>query len=220
MKLSFASLLVVSVLLSACVNSANLAPNPPVSIAPNETIVILGVVPSYQVSFKLGRSEGVRWNQNYYSISATSNFPENGYIVVKVPSLSSAETYGLAQIQPRGFGGQRFIPCPGNNVLTFDAPAGKVIYIGDVYYDMDLLTGKTLSYKYSSMPDKAKQFLAANHPDLATKMETFEINELPIETRECDAHMNSMYVNGAMIFIPGQTQKSSGLPRTYRAWGQ
>lgn len=215
MKLPIAISLVAASLLSACNSAPPLPPNKPVALSNNETVVILGVVPSYLVSFRAGTIEGDEWSIDRFGTPVSRGFPENGYIVAKIPALKGAERYGLASIQPRGMAGRNFIPCRGNRVLTLEAPAKRVIYIGDIDYDLDLLTGNTLRYKYSSNPEKARQFLSANYPDLASKMEMLETKELLVAASDCEVQ-RPLAIYGAMILLPGQQRNENDSAGTYR----
>lgn len=178
-------------------------------------MVILGVLPSYQVNFHNGSADGTYWTpSNGLSSSGANVFPENGYIVVKVPSLSEAESYGVVEIMPRGFAGYNFVACAGDKMPAFQAPAGRVIYVGDIHYDLDLQTGDKLSYEYTLNPEKARQFLTSYYPDLASKMETQEAQELVSKSRECDRPM-LVAAGGVMIPIPRFRKISPNPTRTY-----
>jgi hypothetical protein len=192
--------------------------NTPVSINDDEAVVVLGVNPDFKVSFKNGTTEDSGWSIDNYSLSATSNFPTNGYVVVKVPSRTKAETYGLAQVQVKG-SIVGYLPCRGNLVITFEAPPGRVSYIGDMFYEKisseyDPSITKKIKYTYSSNPDKAKRFLTENYPQLAPRMEVQEGKELPVIKSECDLG-HYIYAGGMLIRLPGQQRNPDDSLRSY-----
>lgn len=213
MKVRIPLLFAVAALATSCASTSKLPPNSPVSIEENETVVILGVLPSYQVVLGIGSADGDYWNAPS-SVGFSPDYPENGYVVSKVRATGEAESYGVVGIMPRGFAGYRFVPCAGDKMLTFQAPAGKVIYIGDIHYDLDLQTGDKLSYEHALNPDKARQFLSSYYPDLASKMETQEAKELVSKLRECDRPM-LVAAGGVMIPIPRFRKISPNPTRTY-----
>ncbi|MBI4808937.1 MAG: hypothetical protein HY799_08330 [Nitrosomonadales bacterium] len=215
-------LLLIAGLVSSCANTSNLAPNTSTPIGLKESVVILGVTPAYQIAFESGTitNDGY-WSINSYGTITTNVFPEKGYIVVKIRSRTGNDNYGIAQIRPKGHHSRRYTPCSGNKVLAFEAPAGRVTYIGDVSYDYVIenpesrkASGK-VSYTYSSAPENAKRFLVEHYPELASRMEVQETKELIVAKSNCDFE-HYLFAGGIIMRLPGDQRNTNDPLRTYR----
>lgn len=184
MKLFTGFALSTLALFSGCVTTVNLskAEGPPAS--PEETILVFGVQPRYRIGLAKGRIDGTKWNRDHSSVATANIFPDDGYIVVKVPSRSSPETYGVAQILPEGIGGfvPRYLTCTGQNLVVLPAPPGKVVYVGDIEYKIEK---STLQFIYSYQPEKAKEFLASNYPTLSSHLEFSKASILTMNNTNC-----------------------------------
>jgi hypothetical protein len=114
----------------------------------------------------------------------TNTYPEDGFIVVKVPARTGGESYGIAQILPEGIGGftPQYIPCTGHSLVTFGAPGGKVLYVGDI--DLQI-NGREMRYQYSQNTGRAKQFLSQNYPALVNKLESVDAQLLTMSNTNC-----------------------------------
>jgi hypothetical protein len=170
--------------LSGCITMSNLPRTEAGPTSSDETIVVLGVQPRYRVALSKGTANGESWSLDQLSLATTNSFPENGYIVVKVPSRTGSDTYGISQILPEGIGGfvPRYVPCNGQGIITFDAPAGKVVYVGDIEYARD---GDKLRYIYSSNPEQARRFVAEQYPALSTRLELHKANVSLVKNIPC-----------------------------------
>lgn len=177
-QLSFA------VLVAGCVTTSNLSPGDAVRVTPGESVVVIGVKKNYRIGIQKGNVEGESWKYDQMSVLASNTFPDQGYIVQRLTPRAKGENYAIAQILPEGIGGftPRFSPCNGQDVLTFEAPAGKVIYVGDVDY---LRTGDLMSFAYSRDINSAKSHIEKNFPNLASKLEQTDAKIMQVSNMNC-----------------------------------
>ena len=163
-------------LLSSCVSFSGLDPKSNYAEIGQDSIIVLGVSPRYRVHIFDGERAGEKWNRN--QVMTTLNvYPENGYIVAKVSPRSGSLNYGIGGILPEGIGGKLFIPCMGRKTITFDAPGGKVIYVGNITF---VHSDATVRYEASSDFDAARAHLRSYYPALADRLidQGFENPEL------------------------------------------
>jgi len=73
-------------------------------------------------------------------------------------------------------GKQRYWMCGGAESLTFKAPGGKVIYVGDVRYSQ---VGTSLGAKYKQDFEAAKKFIDSNFPGLRNRLEPWTYKVMP-----------------------------------------
>jgi hypothetical protein len=152
--------------LAGCISFSGLDPKSNYADLGGETILVLGVAPRYRVHVFKGERVEQKWNRNSVTV-ALNTFPEDGYIVAKLPARVGAENYGIGGILPDGLGGQLFAPCRGQKTMTFTAPSGKVVYVGDIALVND---GSKVRYETSSNFDAARAHLKARFPLLADKL--------------------------------------------------
>ncbi|WP_147431337.1 hypothetical protein [Azonexus fungiphilus] len=185
MKLNPIALLFFLVLLSGCVTTSNLPKNEPAMVSPQETVFVIGVQPRYRVALAKGRVDGTKWSRDSFSVATTNSFPDDGYIVVKVPSLSPPEWYGIAQILPEGIGvlAPRYMPCIGQGVVAFQAPSGKIVYVGDIEYKRE---GDKLKFNYAWRPEAAKKFVSSSYSALSDRLELSEGSIFTESSTTCD----------------------------------
>lgn len=162
--------------LSACVSFSGLDPASNYAEIGDSSVIVLGVTPRYRVHIYEGERAGDKWNRDQV-MTKLNVYPEDGYIVAKVPARSGALNYGIGGILPNGIGGGLFTPCLGKSTITFDAPKGKVVYVGDVKLTS---TGQTVRYEASSNPEAAMTHIKARFPRLAGQVVVggFQLREL------------------------------------------
>jgi hypothetical protein len=125
------------------------------------------------------------WHMRFASPEANV-FPEDGYIVVKLPVLAEPRRYSIPMVLPEGIGlGSQYVPCAGSTAPTSSLLPGVVNYVGDISYD---LTGGQPSFKLSADAEAAKSFLSAGYPGLANPLHV-----LPMTSMEV-AGLNSIQV--------------------------
>ena len=129
----------------------------------------MGVRPRYRVAIGPGeiRPDG---NVKTGQIAALNVYPENGYIVGKVPSAEGANEYHVQLILPEGIGGfvPAYAPCGDQQVASFFAPRGKVVYVGDLDFTS---SGAKMAISYSQNYPAAQSFMAKYYPGLASRIE-------------------------------------------------
>lgn len=156
------------------------------------TIIIYGINPAYKTQAFKGSPSDKGWTPYAFPGLQPANVirtaPKDGYIVATVPSLEASQKYAIARVT---IGLSIFQLCSEKTVYTFSAPAGKVIYVGDVNYELTKITGPSSSstmvqfnddekYKaerpvitptYSDDFAKAKNFIASKYPALLNRLE-------------------------------------------------
>jgi hypothetical protein len=150
----------------------------------NSSVIVMGMQPRYRVHVFKGENDGDNWLRNQV-ITTLNVYPEDGYIVSNVPPRSGPENYGIGGILPEGFGGDLFVPCKGRKTLTFNAPKGQVVYVGDINYSKK---EDQITFTVSSDFAGAQAYLQAKYPVLAPKLVNggFSVRELsntPCERR-------------------------------------
>lgn len=166
MKFRMLAAVAMATMLSGCVTFSGLDPKSNYAEVGNGSIIVMGVSPAYRVHIFEGERVGDKWKRDIIA-TKLNVYPVDGYIVARVPARTGAENYGIGGILPDGIGGKLFIPCIGRKSLTFDAPAGKVVYIGDVTL---AATGRGIGYNATSDIEAARAHLKARFPLLADKL--------------------------------------------------
>jgi hypothetical protein len=166
MKFRLSSTAALAVILSGCISFSGLDPKSDYSDVGDEAIIVLGVSPRYRVHISKGDRVADKWNRDQI-MTKLNVFPEDGYVVAKLPARSGTSNYGVAGILPEGIGGKLFMPCQGKRTLTFDAPRGKVVYVGEIKFVED---GSNFHYEVSSNFEAARAYLKARYPLLADKL--------------------------------------------------
>jgi hypothetical protein len=163
-------------LLASCISFSGLDPKSNYAEIGRDSIIVLGVSPRYRVHIFEGERVGEKWNRDEVMVKLNV-YPENGYIVAKLSPRSGRLNYGIGGILPEGIGGQLFHPCQGRRTMTFDAPEGKVVYVGDVTF---VHSDKAVRYEASSNFAAAREHLRSHYPVLADRLidQGFEHSQL------------------------------------------
>ena len=190
------SALALALILSGCVSFTGLDPESNYSDVGEDAIVVLGVSPRYRVHIFKGDRVGDKWNRD--QIMTTLNvFPEDGYVVAKLPARVGTSNYGVGGILPEGIGGELFIPCQGKRTLTFDAPRGKVVYVGEIKF---VAAGSKVQYEVSSDFESARAHLKARYPLLADKLVSGGFENPELANTPCVRHPGPPII----IYLPGR----------------
>jgi hypothetical protein len=166
MKYRLISFVTLALPLAGCISFSGLDPKSNYSNIGEETIVVLGVSPRYRVHIFKGERVGQKWKRDPI-MARLNTFPEEGYIVAKLPARTGDENYGVGGILPEGLGGKLFAPCRGQKTMIFSASRGKVVYVGDIKFVND---GSKVRYETSSNFEAARSHLSTYYPLLADKL--------------------------------------------------
>lgn len=120
----------LALLLSGCASVSGLNPNSDYANFGNDTIIVIGVSGQTQIQVFEGEREDGKWRRKLLN-AELSVYPRGGYVVARLPARTGKENYGIGAIMATGPGGGLLEPCRGSQVPTFEAPSGKVVYIGD-----------------------------------------------------------------------------------------
>jgi len=146
--------------------------------AKNESIFVLGVTPeNHRVMIFGGSTDTGFFKQNWLP-AAFYGGAEGGFIVGKAKAGSTlAITDVRVTESDKAILGLDFIPCDGAKTLVFEAPAGKVTYLGSVHYGV---TGKGLQIDYWNDFEAARAYLSSAYPALSPKVEQGGYKLLPV----------------------------------------
>ncbi len=155
--------------------------------ASGDAIVVIGVQPRYRVAIARGLiADGQVAIGGAASINA---YPEGGYIVGRLKAATFPSEYHIQLILPEGIGGfvPMYAPCGHESVASFAAPAGKVIYVGDVTFERE---GAGMRLRYDEDFAAARAFMQRTYPALAPKLEPQPLATRPIRPYDCQpAHI-------------------------------
>ena len=170
---------------AACVTHGNVPRGTSLSDLGGDSVVVMGVTPRYRVEIGKSFAADDKLEISVWPPEALSSYPEGGYIVGRVSARTGRELHHLAAILPEGYGlfARQFMPCNGEETATFEAPPGKVIYVGDVTFSE---VNEKLAVRYSSNPEAARQYLAEAYPELVTSFESQPFVLRTISNRGCD----------------------------------
>ena len=145
-----------------------------------ESVLVLGVAPAnYAVTLAPGKLENGVFKAAAPA-AVLSRAPKDGYIVARVASgqeLALTSTTRLAQgATPAS---APFGACGGARTLVFAAPRGKVVYLADVGYEG--MKGGGVDVRFERRLDKARQYLAANYPELAKLVAQGDVALVPTD---------------------------------------
>jgi len=154
--------------LSGCVSFTGLDSGSNYADVGDDAIIVMGVSQPYRVHVFRGERFEDKWLRDQIIVKLNV-YPQDGYIVARLPARSGKENYGIGGILPDGIGftSTLFIPCQGRKTLTFDAPAGKVIYVGDINLEK---TAAGIRYAGVSNFEAAQAHLKAHFPLIADKL--------------------------------------------------
>lgn len=138
----------------------------------NDTIFIFGVSPeNINVIVRPGKFVDGNFIHNAGPPATLVGNPKDGYIIGRAKT-GSVQALIYVQIAKKGeLVYNRLKACDGKKTLSFTAPAGKVIYLGDLKFDQ--LDGKLVD-RYSTDFLKAKLYIDTNFVNLKGRLEEFE----------------------------------------------
>jgi len=169
---------------TGCVNFSNLDKSATLTQDSSDAVIVMGVKPRFRVAIAPGTI--VEEKVKLGGIATLNTYPESGYIVGKVAAAVFPNEYHVQAIFPDGIVGAGFGdaygPCGNDHVVSFHAPAGKVIYVGDVEYAR--ANGK-LVIKYSEDLQSARKFLDREYPNLANRLEAPGLQTRPVAFIDC-----------------------------------
>lgn len=168
MRAIFLAFLLAATLLGGCAVSPGLDPRSNYADVGDGAIIVMGVSPEVELQIFKGDVTPEQWVRDAWAASLISA-PRRGYIVARVDAAENERRYGIAGLVMRvGPQPYMFLPCDGDQVFTFEAPRGKVVYVGDVRMrdprgDMDLDASYDL--------ERARAYMAAYFPLVADRLE-------------------------------------------------
>jgi hypothetical protein len=158
----------------------------------NESMFVLGLAPdNYRVMIEPGSNKDGTFDRSAWYSAAFYGGPEKGYVVGKTKAgWTLAVTMVRETANATAIAGEDFRPCQGAKTVVFQAPAGKVVYLGNLVYS---LRGENLEANYGNDLDGARRFLKSAYPALADHVEQGSYQLLPT-TLSCSNTVN-VYVS-------------------------
>lgn len=131
----------------------------------SDSVIIMGIEPDARLNFTRGWNRSDGWHADKFQIFPHYAKSNSGYVVVRIPGSSNKRNYGLTFFKARGIMNKGHSPCGNQETITFDAPAGSVVFIGD----FSLISGDSNPANARGI-EKARQYLEANYPRLAPRL--------------------------------------------------
>ena len=161
----------------------------------NQSIFVVGVSPeNHRIGIFGGTEKDGAFKQNWLP-AVFYGGAQGGYIVGK---SSGGKTLAITAVQvtasEKSLIGTDFTACDGAETVVFQAPPGKVIYLGSVDYRV---SGDKLEIRYWNDLEGARRYLSGAYPGLADRVEQGSYELLPTDLT-C-AQNTTIYVP---VYIP------------------
>jgi hypothetical protein len=176
--------LLLSASVAACGTAAKIAPSSEIIVRDDEAIVVMGVKQNYKIAITNGTVKNDVWHLDELATWSANVFPDNGYLVIRLKPRVAPEEYAVASIFPEGNGllTPSYAPCAGSSVVSFQAAAGTVTYVGDIDYRID---GGRLRFEYSNDAERAQAYLKEKYSRLNIAFKAVNANIRPIARGLC-----------------------------------
>lgn len=151
-----------------------------------ESIFILGVSPShYRVRFFPAEISNGTFDLTAFSIPMVFGLPTDGYLVGKASAGDVLVLYVVQNMDrhPLLPDNPGFYACDGTRAMVFEAPKGKVVYLGDLEF-REGSYGQPMQSIYGRDEKAARAYLEKNFPALRGKMEYIHPKFIP-SRKEC-----------------------------------
>jgi hypothetical protein len=147
---------------AACGVTHNLSRGEAIRPSPVKGILILGVNPPHHVQINTGISVSeTTWLRDASGPEADLA-PQDGYIVIDLDATTSDTEYGLTLVEPAA-SDYVYWACPKHPTITFQLPANKASYVGDVDFEVK---PNAIEAKLSFNAERAKKFIERRYPAL------------------------------------------------------
>ncbi len=181
-RLAFFVTLACCSIASHAISFKNLDKDYALKASSTDVVIVIGITPRYRVAIARGSIiDGKVMVGRGASINA---FPEHGYIVGKLKPATAPSEYHIQMVLPEGIGA--FVPaytlCGDDNAISFQAPTGKVLYLGDIAFEN---RAKSLRPRLSYNFESAKKFMGNEYPKLAPHMEQAQFTSIPLYNSMC-----------------------------------
>jgi hypothetical protein len=144
----------------------------------DESIFIIGVAPeSYRILIFPGEVIDGKFKQNQWRGATVYGAADKGFLVGKA---AAGETLAILIVQAAEKKGalttNNFKACSAKKTITFKIPSGKVIYLGNLAYQLD---GDLLRVHYHQDLASAQKYMDDNYPSVHGKVEQSDFDILP-----------------------------------------
>jgi hypothetical protein len=152
------------------------------AIDPSEGYFVMGITPpNVEVSVWSGRVENGRFIQiGKLHRPGYANIPLDGYMVGETHG-DEANAIWFIQFKTADnalYTGKAFVPCHETRTFVFEAPPGKVIYMGDAAFD----PGQSGAFSAKGYDfAKAQAYMRGHFPKLADRLEAGHFKLLPTD---------------------------------------
>lgn len=145
----------------------------------DEVLYVMGVSPeNHRIQIMDGEVEYGLFKPNKLAMRARLySAPSDGYVVWKATQSEALAVSMVIVVKEKDdILGQSFRPCGEQRTMVFRAPAGNVVYVGDVAYQF---RGKGLAVRYNNDLKAAQAFIERNYPQLKEHVTQGKFELLP-----------------------------------------
>jgi hypothetical protein len=171
-------ILCVLIFLGACASVGKLDKSVALNVG-SESIFVIGVAPeNYIISIFPGTVKNGEFNQNVTRSPSFLGHPDGKYIVAKASAgeILALTRFAVAKDKDSNVG-PRIRFCEGMETMSFEVPAGKVIYLGDINFEE---SGDRIKMNYTSDIASAKQYVDREFPNLKNRLESWKYQMMPV----------------------------------------
>lgn len=160
--LRLALLLVLACVLACGGVTHNLTRREAIRPSPVKGILIMGVSPAHHVQINVGTNVSSTLWQRDASAPLADLAPEGGFIVIDLDATTWDTEYGITLVAPLD-SDYVYWACPRKRTITFELPANKASYVGDVHFEFE---PDAISAKLTFNTARARKFVEQNYPAL------------------------------------------------------
>ncbi|MBI3675082.1 MAG: hypothetical protein HY243_00495 [Proteobacteria bacterium] len=170
---------------SVCGAAAETAEPTAAVTSDKDAYIIIGIRPeNAKVLIVRGTNEDGQFSVDGWAKPTFVDYPNDGYIVAKAKPGDYVGIDWVFWGHSKGsFWGTIFYNCKGSKTLVFTVPAGKVVYLTDVYFTPN---GYGASVKFGASDiETVRAYLMTHYPSLADKVEQGQYETKPADGIQC-----------------------------------
>lgn len=160
-------------LLASCTSMGKLESAAPAPAA-DETVFVIGIAPeTARISVFPGEVSDRVFRQSMWRSAVVMGNPDNGFIVGKAKAGDVLAITNVRVVDKDSLAGTDYVPCGGARTLVFTVPAGKVVYLGHIRYE---LVQNRLRIKTEYRFEDAQTYINATYANLRDRLERQDID--------------------------------------------
>ena len=145
-----------------------------------DAIVVIGVSRIYAVTVVSGTDDGVSWHRQRRPTGARA-MADDGFVAIKLKPRQGQERYAIASVALDPDATDRYPFPDSSTILVFDAPPGKVTYLGGI----DAQIASEGMHSFAILRDnpaitrqQAAAFMARRYPRIGNQLVTGKLDWL------------------------------------------